>query len=59
MTGRAWTPFGFVLLMLGFGLALDSGCVAVGWAVVVLGAAAATHGLGLFRRAFVRARSGR
>ena len=59
MTGPAWTPFGFVLAMLGFGLALDSSWVAVGWAAVVVGGAAVMHGLGLFRRAFVREASGR
>jgi hypothetical protein len=59
MRGRAWTPLGFVLVMLGFGLALDSPSVAIGWAVVVVGGVALMHGFGLLRRAFVPRATGR
>ena len=45
MNPRAWRPIGFVLLMLGFGVRLDSQWQAVGWLLLLAGAGAAAVGL--------------
>jgi len=44
-------PLGFVLLMLGFGLRLDTDWQGVAWVLLVAGAAAAAAGLLGFARA--------
>jgi hypothetical protein len=44
---RTWRPLGFLLLMIGFGLRLDTPYQAVAWLFVLAGGGAA--GAGLFR----------
>ena len=39
MTTRAWRPVGFLLLMLGFGLRLDTAWETFAWLVLAAGAA--------------------
>ena len=46
MTGRGWRPLAFLLVMLGFGLRLDTGWQ---WTGLLLLAAGAAVGLGLGR----------
>jgi hypothetical protein len=48
---RSLVPVGFLLLMFGFGLRLDTSWQGVGWALLAAGATAV--GAGLLRRAFV------
>ena len=50
MTAGVWRPFGFFLLMLGFGLRLDSEWQGVAGALLVGGAVAAGAGLWALRR---------
>jgi hypothetical protein len=45
MSGRAWRPLGFLLLMFGFGFRLDTDWQGLAWALLVLGALAAAGGL--------------
>jgi hypothetical protein len=61
MKTRGWRPFGFVLLMLGFGLRLDTGWQALAWLFLVTGAACAAAGWwpGTRPEAFVSAPGGR
>jgi len=59
MTARAWFPLGFLLLMVGFGLRLDSGWQATAWLVLLLGAAAVARGAMDSRAAFVPRDGGR
>ena len=51
MNAGGWRPLGFVLLMLGFGLRLDSDWQGLAWLLLVGGAVAGGAGLlGLRRR---------
>jgi len=50
MTAGAWRPLGFLLLMLGFGLRLDSEWQGVASALLGLGAVAGGAGLWALRR---------
>jgi len=50
MTAGVWRPLGFLLLMLGFGLRLDSGWQAAAGVLLVAGAVAASAGLWALRR---------
>ena len=45
MTARAWRPIGFLLLMLGFGLRLDSDWQAVAWLLLAAGGIGVLRGL--------------
>ncbi len=45
MTAGAWRPLGFLVLMLGFGLRLDSEWQGLATALLVCGAVAASAGL--------------
>ena len=45
MSARAWRPLGFLLLMLGFGVRLDSDWQALAWMLFVAGGAATMLGL--------------
>lgn len=42
---RAWRPLGFLLLMVGFGLRLDTPYQALAWLFLLVGAVAAGAGL--------------
>ena len=65
MTPRLWTPVGFVLLMLGFGLRLDTAWQGLAWLFLAAGTAGAAAGLwpraraGSRRGAFVPPPGGR
>jgi hypothetical protein len=50
MTAAAWRPLGFLLLMLGFGLRLDSEWLGLANALLALGAVAGGAGLWALRR---------
>jgi hypothetical protein len=45
VSARAWLPIGFVVLMVGFGLDLDSDWQRLGGALLIAGAAAVAIGL--------------
>ena len=45
MSAGGWRPVGFVLLMLGFGLRLDTPWQGLAWLLLAAGAAAAAAGL--------------
>lgn len=45
MKAGAWRPLGFVLLMLGFGVRLDTGWQGIAWVLLVAGGVAAAVGL--------------
>ena len=45
MTPSGWRPVGFVLLMLGFGLRLDTPWQGLAWVLLAAGTAAAAAGL--------------
>jgi hypothetical protein len=52
VSAGGWRPLGFVLLMLGFGLRLDSDWQGLAWVLLLAGALAGIAGLrGLWRRA--------
>jgi hypothetical protein len=59
MTSRAWRPLGFLILMVGFGLRLDSDWQLVAWVVLAAGAVAVGLGGMDSRAAFVPSQSGR
>ena len=45
MSARAWRPLGFLLLMLGFGVRLDSDWQALAWMLFIAGGCATLLGL--------------
>jgi len=45
MGERTWRPLGFLLLMLGFGLRLDTPWLGLGWVLIVAGALCGGGGL--------------
>ena len=47
---RRWRPIGFILLMLGLGLRLDSSWQGLAWLLIVAGAASGGAGLWLLAR---------
>jgi hypothetical protein len=61
MSAPRWTPVGFVLLMLGFGLRLDTAWQGLAWLLLVAGTVCAAAGLGPATRrgAFVPPPAGR
>ena len=45
MSARAWRPIGFLLLMLGFGLRLDSDWQALAWLLLAAGGIGVVRGI--------------
>ena len=59
MTAGAWRPVGFFVLMVGFGLRLDSDWQRVAWLLLAAGAVGVALGSTDSRAAFVPPQGGR